>query len=65
MESEVIALQDLFTARPDERPGGEPGTLRLQPTGLQPQFLDKLARRGIELPGDVTGVLPLQGRWAK
>jgi pilus assembly protein CpaF len=65
MESDVVALQDLFTARLDERPDGEPETMRLQPTGLQPHFLDRLTRRGIELPGDVTGVVPLNGRWAR
>jgi pilus assembly protein CpaF len=66
MEAEVITLHDLFTARPDERHGGEPGELRLQPTGLQPHFVEKLARQGVELPAaEINGVLPLHGRWAR
>jgi pilus assembly protein CpaF len=53
MEGEVITLQDLalfdYKAGRDEhgRVLGE-----LQPTGLRPHFLEKLADRGIELPRD-------------
>jgi pilus assembly protein CpaF len=48
MESEVVTLQDVYVARP--APQGE-GLLRpLEPTGLQPHFLDKLAANGVSLP---------------
>ena len=47
MESDVVTLQDIFLARP----GGAGGGLGpLRPTGLQPHFLDKLARAGVHLP---------------
>ena len=49
MESDVVTLQDIFLARPVDRDGG--GLLGpLQPTGLQPHFLDKLAGAGVHLP---------------
>jgi pilus assembly protein CpaF len=55
MEGEVITLQDIFAfnhkageTSPSGRIGGE-----LQPTGIRPQFIEKLAERGIELAADL------------
>jgi len=49
MEGDVILLQEIFRWRhavgANGRPGGE-----LQPTGLRPKFLDKLAEAGVEVP---------------
>jgi pilus assembly protein CpaF len=58
MEGDIITLQDLFTfdfaAGVDAR-GQFLGTLR--PTGLRPQFLDRLAERGVTPPSALlTGV---------
>ena len=55
MESDVITLQDIFSAHvPDEEhnPGGGRlhGLSALQSTGLKPQFLDKLSINGVVLP---------------
>jgi pilus assembly protein CpaF len=44
MESDVITIQDLFTA--------QPGTGPARPTGIRPHFADKLAASGVTLPGD-------------
>ncbi len=60
MESEVIALQDIFVARPpdeEHNPGSGHGRLLtpLQCTGLKPHFLDKLARNGAILPPSFFG----------
>jgi pilus assembly protein CpaF len=51
MESEVVTLQDIFLARP---PSGVSNALldELQPTGLRPQFGQKLATAGVVLPPD-------------
>jgi pilus assembly protein CpaF len=63
MESDVITLQDIFTAQqPDEEhnPSGGGGKSHLlttlQCTGLKPHFLDKLAVNGIVLPPSFFGV---------
>jgi len=54
MESDVITLQDIFLAKPpDEDSASATGRVRLltplQPSGLKPQFLDKLAANGVAL----------------
>jgi len=49
MESDVVTLQDIFVPRPAGE--GQGSLLRpLEPTGLQPHFLDKLAANGVALP---------------
>ena len=65
MEADVITLHELFTSRPDERPAGDPGVPRLQPTGLQPQFVEKLTRRGVQIPAETSGILPTDGLWTR
>ncbi len=53
MEGDVITLQDIFLF--DFRAGlDEYGRYRgaLQPTGLRPQFLDRLAEMGVSVPAD-------------
>jgi pilus assembly protein CpaF len=53
MEGDVITLQDIFLF--DFRAGvDEYGRYRgaLQPTGLRPQFLDRLAEMGVNVPPD-------------
>jgi pilus assembly protein CpaF len=56
MESDVVTLQDVFLARPvDERAAAtDPGALlkSLEPSGLQPHFMHKLAAHGVEVPED-------------
>ena len=56
MESDVVTLQDVFLARPvdDRAAATDPGALLrpLQPSGLQPHFLHKLAAQGVEVPDD-------------
>jgi pilus assembly protein CpaF len=56
MESDVVTLQDIFIARPPDE-DDEAGTGRssrllgsLSPTGLKPNFLDKMAAAGVLLP---------------
>jgi pilus assembly protein CpaF len=66
MESDVITLQDIFSARPpDEEHNPSGGRLHglspLQCNGLKPHFLDKLSINGVVLPpsffeGDGEGV---------
>jgi pilus assembly protein CpaF len=60
MEADVIALQDIFLARPpDEQESTGPGRSRLvtplQCTGLKPHFLEKLATNGVVLPPSFFG----------
>jgi pilus assembly protein CpaF len=51
MEGEVVTLQDLFVAPAREGMGCEPGLLGpLVPTGLRPNFLQKLMANGVDLP---------------
>ena len=54
MESEVITLQDIFLAKPpDEQTAATNNAAKLlsglRPTGLKPQFLDKMAAHGVGL----------------
>jgi pilus assembly protein CpaF len=55
MEADVITLQDIFkyeveTVRPDRTVIG-----RLEPTGIQPTFVEKFRKRGVELPQELFG----------
>jgi pilus assembly protein CpaF len=54
MESDVVTLQDIFVAKPVEDSGAAEGGHRLLGpltcTGIKPQFLDKLAGNGVNLP---------------
>jgi pilus assembly protein CpaF len=55
MESDVVTLQDLFLAKaPEEGDAANGRSTRLlgtlKPTGLKPNFLDKLATNGVILP---------------
>jgi pilus assembly protein CpaF len=54
MESDVITLQDLFTAKPpaEEEGGSRSGRLlgTLRSSGLKPHFLEKLAASNVILP---------------
>jgi len=61
MESDVVTLQDIFSARPpDEEHNPTGGRARLltplQCTGLKPHFLEKLAQNGVVLPPSFFGV---------
>src|SRR5947209_800935 len=67
MESDVITLQDIFVAKPpDEEAAVTNHAFKLlsplRPSGLKPQFLDKMAAHGVILPpsffGDTTGYRP-------
>jgi pilus assembly protein CpaF len=60
MESDVITLQDIFSARPpdeEHHPSGGRSALLLplQCTGLKPHFLEKLATNGVVLPPSFFG----------
>ncbi len=60
MESDVITLQDIFSATPpDEENDPSGGRARLlsplQCTGLKPSFLEKLAANGVVLPPSFFG----------
>ena len=59
MESDVITLQDIFEFKIDSF--APDGTIngKLQPTGLRPIFLDKFAKRGIELPAGLFSHRPV------
>ena len=62
MESEVITLQEIFTFNV-ERVTGEGIVIgNLRPTGLRPTFLQKFAKRGIEMPNEVFAGEPLPNR---
>src|SRR5262249_3981493 len=55
MESDVVTMQDLFLAKPveDSAEDAAPGSRLLGPmvcTGIQPQFLHKIAGNGVQLP---------------
>jgi pilus assembly protein CpaF len=61
MESDVITLQDLYTFHVDSVADPRHGSHvvgSLVGTGLRPNFLDKFARRGVELPAALTHVNP-------
>jgi pilus assembly protein CpaF len=47
LQEKAMAMQDLFTLQP-----GQDGAFELLPTGVQPQFLDRLAIAGQRLPAD-------------
>ncbi|MEX0832521.1 MAG: CpaF family protein [Actinomycetota bacterium] len=54
MEGEVITLQDIFLFDFGAGLDADGNFLgRLEPTGLRPRFLDKLAERGLKLPAEV------------
>jgi len=60
MESDVITLQDVFVAKPPEEGDdgeGKPVNLLnpLECTGLKPQFLEKMAANGVNLPPSFFG----------
>jgi pilus assembly protein CpaF len=67
MESEVITLQDIFLAKPPsegDQAGGERSARLLgplDPTGLKPNFVDKLAAGGVLLPPHFFGDRPGSG----
>ncbi len=55
MESEVVTMQDIFTAKPveDREETAHTGNRLLGPllcTGIKPQFLNKLSSNGVALP---------------
>ena len=47
MEGDIITLQDIF--KYDHQ------AMALLPTGVRPEFVDKLADRGVSLPGGLFG----------
>jgi pilus assembly protein CpaF len=59
MESDVITLQDIFEFKIDSF--APDGTINggLRPTGLRPVFLDKFAKRGIDLPAGIFAQRPV------
>jgi pilus assembly protein CpaF len=54
----VITLQDLYTFQVDAVGQTNQIIGSLKPTGLRPGFLDKFARRGIELPPELARSRP-------
>jgi len=54
MEGDLVTLQDIFIAKPDEEGAQSGGTTKLlgplKMTGIKPQFLDKLAQNGVTIP---------------
>jgi hypothetical protein len=55
MESEVVTMQDIFSAKPveDTEETAHAGNRLLGPllsTGIKPQFLHKLSSNGVKLP---------------
>jgi pilus assembly protein CpaF len=57
MESDVVTLQDIFLAKPPDETDAAAGRVSrllggLKPTGLKPNFLDKLATNGVILPAN-------------
>jgi pilus assembly protein CpaF len=50
LHEKAVTLRDLFTLQPTEQ-----GVLELLPTGLEPQFLDRLTLAGERLPSDFFG----------
>ena len=61
MEGDVVLLQDLFKYRPLATDGSGKPRGRLEPTGLRPKFMEKLAESNVELPPGVFGVRPEAG----
>jgi pilus assembly protein CpaF len=61
MEAEVITTQDLFTFRVDEVTGDGTVVGGLVHTGLRPTFVQKLEKRGVDLPASMTAGKPAGG----
>src|SRR6187402_313517 len=59
MESEVITMQELYDFKLDRVLNDGTVVGALQPTGLRPIFLDKFAKRGIELPAGLFSHRPV------
>lgn len=53
MEGEVITLQDIFIFRQEGRDLRGRIVGKLVPTGIKPQFVEKLSKTGIALPSDI------------
>ena len=53
LESDVITMQDIFAI--EARSAGDRVSAELRPTGIRPSFTDRLAMRGVDLPGDLFG----------
>jgi pilus assembly protein CpaF len=53
MEAEIITLQDLYRFELDAVAGDRKVAGALQSTELRPQFLDKFAMRGVEVPSGI------------
>ena len=67
MESDVITLQDLFTAKPPDEEAAATGRAArllapLACTGLKPHFLDKMAANNVILPPSFFNSHPSGGR---
>jgi pilus assembly protein CpaF len=58
MESDVITLQDLYTFQVEAVASTNHIVGSLKPTGLRPGFLEKFARRGIEVPREFAASRP-------
>jgi pilus assembly protein CpaF len=50
MESDVVTIQDIYEFKVDSIAADRTITGRMHPTGLRPNFLHKLEKRGVELP---------------
>ncbi|MDX6561943.1 MAG: pilus assembly protein CpaF, partial [Gaiellales bacterium] len=67
MESDVVTLQDLFTAKPledgEEAAAGSVNRLLgpMRATGIKPQFLSKLGENGVHLPPQFFQLEPERG----
>ncbi|MBV9820227.1 MAG: CpaF family protein [Solirubrobacterales bacterium] len=55
MEADVVTLQDLFTFHVESVAATNHIVGSLRSTGLRPGFLDKFARRGVEIPAELSG----------
>ncbi len=53
MEGDVVTLQDIFLFKEEDRDHQGRIIGRIVPTGIQPQFMDKLSRTGVSLPSDI------------
>jgi pilus assembly protein CpaF len=50
MESDIVTIQDIYEFKVDSIAPDRTITGRMHPTGLRPNFLHKLEKRGVELP---------------
>ena len=57
-EGDVITLQDLYTFQVEAVASTNHIVGSLKPTGLRPGFLEKFARRGIEVPREFAASRP-------